>query len=179
MSSMPSINQINYRKKYLKYKNKYLELKKYIGGGDEIKISDINLSNEIKKAIEKYSAYRNTNESYEAFQKRLDSYIYIDNQNEIIGNLNFDTKLEYLKINNPELTIYDLIYCYSLNEQDNKNCKAFTYNDSKDDYDETMKIIPIKLKKEYGNRYKIIDGRHRIVAHILQNVPTIIAKIDL
>ena len=175
---MTNTSQINYYQKYLKYKNKYINLKNTFGGVNNsisINLIDILLPLAIKDEALKYIQFRDTNESEEDYKKRLETYNYdINAHNKCI---NFEEKFNLLKTVNPTISMDDVIYCYSLNEQDCNRCKAFQYCDIIDDINPKIDIQIITLNKS-GNKYSIDNGRHRITAHIIKNNKTVLATIN-
>ena len=167
---------MDYKHKYLKYKQKYLHLRNQSGGAGEgkrkryensilVDIDFINISPRIYEELIKYSEYKNINEKDEEYTERISKLIVIPDST---GPLKFEKKLEFIKSINNEYTMEDLIYCYSQNEV-NEKCKKFQD-------DENNEIPPVQLEK-IEDRYNIIDGRHRITAHIIKNIPNIFAII--
>ena len=78
-----------------------------------------------------------------------------------------------------KINLCTLIECYSRDPSDeiDELCKLFSnvYQYEIDDYVKTN-IESIKVKK-VGNRYDIIDGRHRFVANIVKNKKNILVNI--
>jgi hypothetical protein len=193
---------MNYKQKYLKYKKKYLNLQNQLGGngGDKRKRDDeekqimdtslisidlINISRQIYNALLKYINYKNTNETHEDYMYRISKLNIIDDST---APLQFDNKLklknEFLAYQSKEKSdikkyeLEDIIECYSHNDIDmkaNKKCNVFQEYDETEN-DNEQKIPPVKLI-EVNGRYNIQDGRHRVTAHIIKNIPNIHAII--
>ncbi len=174
---------------YLKYKSKYLQLKKQLGGTKQnIDISKIIITTPIKQALllPEIIACRNEDESEEAYRARINSFRLEDNGS--TAPLKFNLKLEsinsFIEMMNkheesdenkkPTINLCTFINCYSKNPEDPKDetCNALGLNDEGEEND----IEPIKVK-QVGETYTIIDGRHRVVANIVKNKKQINAEI--
>jgi hypothetical protein len=164
----------SYYEKYSKYKRKYFDLKKQLGGNISININELNLTTRIKDAIIELKQYRNTDESEEAYNTRINLFNYTTDD---AGPLKFQSKYDSYNKFNQELTIETLIYCFSLNneDQDHARCNEFKFDDLTDEY--TKEIDPISISRQLDGTYNIINGRHRVAAHIIKNNNIIIGTI--
>ena len=174
----------NYYLKYLKYKKKYLQLKTQTGGND-IPIQQIRLDNRTIEEGIRILPYIFTNPDEIAHYTRiLNSFStgkpgnFIRSFESILSSINTVLANE----NKEPMTLRNLLYCYSLVTQDLTHCLHFVeqYDQIRDVtiLDLTLEPPSITLISQPDRTYHVNDGRHRVIAHILFNRPTIKAIIE-
>jgi hypothetical protein len=172
---------MSYFEKYLKYKNKYISLKKQLGGSDVVDINNINITEQIKRTLlaPEMIACRNLEESVEDYTRRINSMVVVPDTS---GPLKFADKLEtanYFAEEGNKIDLCRFIECYARNPTDpvDEVCELFSnvYNESSDSYD--SKPIEAISVNQNGDRYTIMDGRHRFVANIIKNKKTLLVNI--
>ncbi len=171
----------SYYEKYSKYKRKYFDLKKQLGGVPQvgvpfsININELNLGMEMQIPIMDLKQYRSTNETDEEYDARIKTYRF---QYSNLGELNFQRKLSNAqKDRGPNDTMETLIECFSYNQNQTDDGQCMAYNENERDEDgPPLTVPPISISiNETNGRYDIDNGRHRVVAHIINNNTTIMA----
>jgi len=137
----------NYQEKYIKYKKKYLELKKLVGGREIIpKNNDKTMLNFIKKIVEKNASVRYSEKPYyESLIKNISEVLSLENFTAGIFNDIF-SKGTY--------KLYNLINYITTNDEflsKPNNCKALIV---------AQYII---INQVFG------DGNHRTAIFVLEN----------
>ena len=124
-------------------------------------------------------ACRNSDETEEEYKRRIDSLIVVS---DTTGPLKFADKLEminhFAEIDK-KIDLCTFIECYARNPTDQVDelCELFSnvYNETIDDY-EKKPMEAINVNQD-GDRYTIIDGRHRFVANIIKNKRNILVNV--
>jgi hypothetical protein len=187
---------MDYKNKYKKYKKKYLELKIQLGGDpNSVKLFDINeivMCNRMIEALRnpEYNQYIDRYPDVAAYNERV---AQLEEEQKRLGNrsgysLDFESKLVVYNRFGFRGGMSGLIECFSRNENpssDDDMCRAISYIEptgsagsagSAEKYREVNEPVKLEYVDDW-NKYVVLNGRHRVVAHIIKNVPYIYGQL--